>query len=122
MRFRLPGWIISIAGVLCLVDAFQIGSGVWNNPLADAWSHAMDSIVLGIIFFIHGLSSRPRRADVVIAACVLTGVNLAGNHGLLSEQNPLWIVLVALAGIVYICGAWIEKRREKSDARSDNDH
>lgn len=107
-------------GVLCLVDAFQIGSGVWNNPLADAWSHAMNSIVLGIIFFIHGLSPRPRRADVVIAACILTGVYLAGDHGLLGEQNPLWLVLMALAGVVYIRGSWVDKRREKSDAGSDN--
>jgi hypothetical protein len=71
----------------------------------------MNSVVLGIIFFIHGLNLGPRRADVVLAASVWTGLLLAGNHGLLNENSPVSIALLVLAVIVYIRGAWIERRK-----------
>ena len=113
MRFRLPGWIILALSGVCFADALHLGSGVWGNPLADAWSGGMNSVVLGIIFFIHGLNTGPRRADVVVAACLVAGLNVADNHGFLSNQyNPIWIVLLALAFIVYIRGAWIERRQK----------
>lgn len=120
MRFRLPGWIILVLSGVCFLDAFQLGSGVWGNPLADAWRGAMDSVVLGIIFFIHG-STGPRRADVVLAACVFAGLALAENHGLLPNQySLLWIVLLVLVFVTWLRGAWIEKRHGKGNAGSNN--
>ena len=82
--------------------------------MADTWRGAMNSVVLGMIFFIHGLNTGPRRADVVVAACVLVGLNLAEYHGILNENSPIWIALLVLAAIVYIRGAWIEKRQNKA--------
>lgn len=95
MKLRLPGLIISMAGVACFVDAFHIWPGVGSSAiLTEAWSNSPLTAALGIIFFLHVLSPRPRRADVVIAACVLAGLYLAGNHGLLNGRyNPFWIVL-----------------------------
>jgi hypothetical protein len=113
MKFHLPGWIILMLSAICFADALHLGSGVWGNPLANTWSGAMNSVVLGMIFFIHGLNTGPRRADVVVAACVVAGLNLAENHGILDENRPIWIALFLLAAIVYIRGAWIEKRQSK---------
>jgi hypothetical protein len=113
MRFRLPGWIILVLSGVCFANAFHLGSGVWGNPLADAWDGAMNSVVLGIIFFLHGLNTGPRRADVVVAACLIAGLGVADGRGSLSNQyNPIWIVLLVLSFIVYIRGAWIERRRK----------
>lgn len=120
MRFRLPGWVILMLSGICFADAFHLGSGVWGNPLADAWSGAMDNVVLGMIFFIHGLNIGPRRADIVVAACVFVGLRLAENHGLLNENSPIWIALLVLAAIIYIRGAWVERRHGKGNAGNDN--
>jgi hypothetical protein len=116
MKLRLPSWIITMAGVACFLDAFHIWPGVGGSTvLAEAWSNSLLTAVLGIIFFLHGLSPGPRRADIVIAACVLAGLYLAGNHGLLNGRyNPLWIVLLVFAFITYIRGAWIEKGQSKA--------
>ena len=90
MRLRLPGWIILMLSGICFADALHLGSGVLGNPLADAWHGAMNSVVLGIIFFLHGLNTGPRRADVVSAACLVTGLKVADSHGPLSNQyNPI---------------------------------
>ena len=70
---------------ICFADAFYLGSGVRGNPLSDTWGGATNGIVLGIIFFIHGLSTGPRRADVVLSACVFAGFGLALDHGLLER-------------------------------------
>jgi len=113
MRFRLPGWIILVLSGICFADALHLGSGVWGNPLADAWGGSMNSGVLGIIFFIHGLNTGPRRADVVLAACLVAGLNVANDHGLVPNRyTPIWIALLVLAAIVYIRGAWIERRQK----------
>lgn len=113
MRFRLPGWIILVLSGVCFADALHLGSGVWGNPLADTWDGAMNGVVLGIIFFVHGLNTGPRRADVVVAACLVAGVNLAYYHGLVPNQySPIWIAVLVLAFIVYIRGAWIERRQK----------
>lgn len=119
MRFRLPGWIILMLSAICFADAFYLGSGVWGNPLADTWGGAMNGVVLGMIFLIHG-STGPRRADVVLSACVVAGFGLALDHGLLNEINPLWSVLLVPVFITWFRGAWIEKKREKSNAGSEN--
>lgn len=121
MRLRLPSWIISIAGVICLLDAFHLGPGLLGNPLSEAWNDSMLTTALGITFFVHGLGSRQRRADVVTAACIAAALRLAENHGFLNGDSFLWIVLFLLACTVYIRGAWIEKRQAKSDAKSGND-
>jgi hypothetical protein len=118
MRFHLPGWIILMLSGICFADALHLGSGVWGNPLADTWGGAMNGLVLGMIFFIHGLNTGPRRADVVVAASVFAGLVLADEHGLLNEHNPLWMVLLALVVITWFRGAWIEKRQSKAGASS----
>lgn len=112
MRFRLPGWIILMLSGICFADALHLGSGVWGNPLARGWDGAMNSLVLGIIFFIHGLNTGPRRADVVLAACLVAGLNLADEHGFANLDSPICIVLIVLAAIVYIRGSWIERRQK----------
>ena len=112
MRFRLPGWIILMLSGICFADAFHLGSGVWGNPLTDTWGGAMTTVVLGIIFFIHGLNTGPRRADVVLAASMWVALIIAGNHGLINGNSPIWIALLVLAAIVYIRGAWIERRQK----------
>lgn len=104
---------------ICFADAFYLGSGVWGNPLADTWDGAMNGVVLGIIFLIHG-STGPRRADVVLSACAFAGFGLALDHGLLNKINPLWSVLIVPVFITWFRGAWIEKRQAKSDAKSGN--
>lgn len=112
MRFPLPGWIILMLSGICFLDAFQLGSGVWGNPLTHTWNGAMNSVVLGIIFFIHG-NTGPRRADVVLAACVFAGLMLAENHGLVPNQySLLWIVLLVLVFVTWLRGAWIERRQK----------
>lgn len=120
IRFRLPGWIILMLSGICFADALYLGSGVWGNPLSSAWEGSMNGVVLGMIFFIHGLNTGPRRADIVLAACAFAGMALAEGHGLLSEHNPLWIILLVLIIVTWFRGAWIEKRQTKSDAGSDN--
>jgi hypothetical protein len=120
MRFHLPGWIILALSGICFADASHLGSGVWGNPLADRWGGSMNSVVLGIIFFIHGLNTGPRRADVVVAASVFAGLMLVNEHGLLNEHNPLWMVLLALVAITWFRGAWIERRHGKGNAVSDS--
>ncbi|MFZ0213468.1 MAG: hypothetical protein WAL55_12205 [Candidatus Acidiferrales bacterium] len=117
MRLHLPNWIISIVGVICLMDAFP---SVLGSPLSEAWSDGMLTAALGIIFLLQGLGSRQRRADVVTAACVAAALRLAVDHGFLDENSFLWIVLFLLACTVYIRGAWIEKRQAKSNAKNDN--
>ena len=120
MRFRLPGWIIWVLSGICFADAFQLGSGVWGDPLAHTWDGAINSVVLGIIFFLQG-STGPRRADVVVAACVVAGLGVTEDHGLLPNQYSLfWIALLVLAAIVYVRGAWLEKRHGTGNAGSDN--
>ena len=113
MRFHLPGWIILMLSGICLADAFYLGLGVWGNPLADKWGGATNSVVLGMIFLIHG-GTRPRRADVVLSACVFAGFGLALDHGLLNKINPLWSVLLIPVFITWFRGAWIEKRESKA--------
>jgi len=119
MRFHLPGWIILMLSGICFADAFYLGSGVSGNPLADTWGGAMNGVVLGMIFLIHG-STGPRRADVVLSACVFAVFGLALDHGLLNEINPLWSVLLVPVFITWFRGAWIEKRQAKSNAKNDN--
>lgn len=114
MRLHLPGWIILTLSGVCFADALHLGSGVWGNPLADTWGGAMNGLVLGMIFFVHGLNTGPRRADIVVAACVVVGLNLAEYHGILNGNRPIWMVLLALAFTVYIRGAWIEWRERKA--------
>ena len=120
MRFHLPGWIILMLSAICFADALHLGSGVWGNPLSNAWAGGMNGVVLGMIFFIHGLNTGPRRADVVLAACVFAGLMLAEDHGLVPNQYILfWTALLVLTFVTWFRGAWIEKRHGKRNAGSD---
>ena len=113
MRFHLPGWIILVLSGICFADALYLGSGVWGKPLSPTWGGATNGVVLGIILFIHG-NTGPRRADVVLSACVFAVFGLALNHGLLDDLNPLWFVLLLPVFITWFRGARIERRQSKA--------
>jgi MFS family permease len=99
--FRTPGFWLASAGVMLVA----IGLGTLDGPLPLHFAERLSQAEIGALYvaaaLIAGLGAAlsgalPPRAVLAAATVVITlGVGLAG----LTDDVPLWIVAVALAGI-----------------------
>jgi hypothetical protein len=95
MHLRAQNLVLGLAALVCFVDAF-VAKGDDPGPAITA--------VLGILLVRRALVISPQSPLVIIAGCVLTALVLAGNHGVVNINRPLWIVL-ALVGFAFF-GWW----------------
>jgi hypothetical protein len=101
MKIPAQCFILGFAAVLCFLDSLLAPRGGDPGPALTA--------VMGILLVRRAIIVTPQSAVVIIAGCVLAGVAVLGNHGLVNVNRPIWIGLTVIAFVCY--GLWerIEK-------------
>jgi hypothetical protein len=98
----LPNAVILLAGTACLVDAYQTFSIRESAPLM--------TLSVGIFFTLWGLQVKPQPLPVVLCVCALAVLDIGSDHRVLNEDSASYMILYALAGIVFVYG--ITRKRE----------
>jgi len=85
VELRAQNFVLGLAALLYFLDAF-ITKGDDPGPALTA--------VFGILLVRRALVITPQSPIVIIAGCALTALILAGNHGFVNINKPVWIVMV----------------------------
>jgi hypothetical protein len=101
MRYRAQTVVLSIAALFSFADVFLAPRDRDPGPWAAA--------VLAILLIRRAIITTHQPTVVILAGCMLTVLLLAGNHGLLNVNEPIWLVLVVVSGICYAFWERIEK-------------
>ena len=96
MKIPAQCFVLGLAALLCFLDAFFAPKGGDPGPALTA--------VMGILLVRRAIIVTPQAVVVIVAGCVLAGVALAGNHGVISVNRPIWIGLTVVAFVCY--GLW----------------
>jgi hypothetical protein len=101
MRFRLPNSLLSVAAVVTFVAVPYAPKDSDPGP----WLTA----VWGILLLRRAIITVPQPVVVILSGCFLTALTLAGDHGLININRPMWIGTMLVGFISY--GLWerIEK-------------
>jgi hypothetical protein len=101
MKLRGQNFVLGFAALVCFVDAFLAPKGAEAGPGLTA--------VMGILLVRRAIIVTPQSAVVIVAGCVLAGLIVMANHGLVNVNRPVWIGLTVIAFVCY--GLWerIEK-------------
>jgi hypothetical protein len=101
MKLPAQCFVLGFAAVLCFLEGFLAPKGSDPGPALTA--------VMGIVLVRRAIIVTPQSAVVVIAGCVLAGLAVAGDHGFVNINNPIWIALILIAGVCYALWERIEK-------------
>jgi hypothetical protein len=101
MKIRAQSVVLGLAAVLCFVDAFVAPKESDPGPALTA--------VMGILLVRRAIIVTPQSAVVIFAGCVLAGLAVAGDHGFVNINKPIWIALMLIAGVCYALWERIEK-------------
>ena len=95
MELSPQNFVLGVAALLCFLDAFIV-KGDDPGPAVTA--------VLGILLVRRALVISRQPPIVIVAGCALTAIFLAGNHGFVNVNKPVWIALALLAFVFF--GWW----------------
>ena len=101
VTIRLHSWVLDIATLICFAEVAYAPKDSDPGP----WVAA----VLGLLLLRRAIIATPQPTVVSLSGCVLTAFAVAGNHGLLNINKPLWIGFMLVGFEVF--GFWerIEK-------------
>jgi hypothetical protein len=101
MNVRLSNSILIVGTIMCFAELAYAPKDSDPGP----WL----TVVLGILLLRRAIITIPQPAVVILSGCFLAVVVVAGNHGLLNINKPVWIGLLLVAFTCY--GFWerIEK-------------
>ena len=97
MKLRAQNFVLGFVALLCFVDSL-VAKGDDPGPVVTA--------VMGILLVRRAIIVTPQPAIVIVAGCAVTAEMLAGNHGLLNVNRPVWI---ALGLVAFACYGWWER-------------
>jgi hypothetical protein len=94
-------FVLGFAALVCFLDAFLAPRG--SDP-----GSALTA-VMGLLLVRRAIIVTAQSLVVIVAGCVLAGLAVAGDHGLVNINKPIWIALMLIAFVCY--GLWerIEK-------------
>jgi len=98
MTLRAQNYVLGFAALLCFIDSFLVPKGDDPGPAVNA--------VFGILLVRRALVVTPQSLIVIVAGCAVTAEMLAGNHGLVNINKPVWI---ALGVVAFACYSWWER-------------
>src|SRR5271169_3603656 len=101
MKLRAQNFVLGFAALMCFLDSFLAPRGSDPGPALTA--------VMGILLVRRAIVITPQSMVVIFAGCVLAGLAVAGDHGFLNINRPIWIVLVVTAAACYALWERIEK-------------
>jgi hypothetical protein len=97
MKIGAQNLALSLAAAACFLDSF-LAKGEDPGPLLTA--------VFGILLVRRAVVVTRQSPVVIIAGCALTAMIIAGNHGWININKPMWIALVLLG---FVCFGWWER-------------
>ena len=101
MKPRAQTVLLSAAALFSLAEVFLAPRTSDPGPWA--------GVILAILLFRRAIVATRQPIVVILSGCLLTTLLVAGNHGLLNVNQPVWLSLVVLAGICYAFWEKIER-------------
>lgn len=93
---RLQNFLLGAAAAICFAEAALGPRGGDPGPWA--------VVVLGLLLLRRAIITVPQPVIVILSGLLLTGIALAGDHGLLNVNNPGWIAITLIGFACY--GFW----------------
>jgi len=93
MKLRTQTFLLSMAAIISFADVFLAPKESDPGPWAAAG--------LGLVLLRRVLIRAQQPAMAILSGCFLTILLVAGNHGLLNVNRPVWLGLIITAGICY---------------------
>jgi hypothetical protein len=103
MKFHFQTAVLSAAALISFGDAFVAPK--YSDP--GRWAAA----ILGIVLFRRAIIVVPQPSPMILSGCILTAILIAGNHGLLDVNKPVWLAVIVVIGIAYAFWEKIEHLR-----------
>jgi len=103
--FRLNS-LLTLAAMVCISEFARAPKDSDPGPWATAG--------LGVVLIRRAILADPQPLTVILSGLFLTAAAVASNHGFVNSRNPMWLVSVLSAGVLYVFWEKIEKlwRRE----------
>ena len=101
MKIRVQSFLLGIASVISFAEAVRAPRNSDPGPWAAA--------VLGLLLLRRAIMATPQSAVVIASGCSLAAILVAGNHGLLKVNEPVWVGLTIVAFIGFAFWERIEK-------------
>jgi len=98
MKLRAQNYALGFAALLCFIDGFLAPKGSDPGPAL--------TVVMGILLVRRAVIITPQSLIVIAAGCAITIEVLAGNHGLVNINKPVWIALIL---VFFACFGWWER-------------
>lgn len=101
MKIQLASSLLLFAAIICFAEAVHAPKN--SDP------DALTTAALGIVLLLRGFAVARQSAVVILSGCALAAIAVAGIHGFVNINRPLWLVVTAVAFAAYIFGPRIEK-------------
>lgn len=101
MRIRAQNLVLGFGALLCFLEIVLAPRGSDPGPTLAA--------VMGILLVRRAIIVNPQPVVVIVAGCVLAGLTIVGDHGLVNINKPIWIALMLIAAVCYALWERIEK-------------
>ena len=101
MMIRGQSVVLGFSALLCFLEIVLAPKGSDPGPAVAA--------VMGILLVRRAIIVTPQPSVAIFAGCVLTAIVVAGDHGLVNINKPMWIAMILIAGACYALWERIEK-------------
>jgi len=101
MKIPAQSFVLGFAALLCFLEIVFAPKESDPGPMLAA--------VMGILLVRRAIIVTPQSAVVISAGCVLAGLTVVGDHGLVNINKPIWIALMLIASVCYALWERIEK-------------
>jgi hypothetical protein len=98
IRYRLPNWILLVGAFICV--------GEIRNAPRDSDPGPWLTAAFGLLLIRRGILATRQPSAVIISGCLITVLTVAGNHGFLNINRPVWTVILLL---LFACYAFWER-------------
>jgi hypothetical protein len=101
MKIRAQSVVLGFGALLCFLEIVLAPKGSDPGPAVAA--------VMGLLLVRRAIIITPQPSVVIVAGCVLTALVIAGDHGLVNINKPVWIAMILIASACYALWERIEK-------------
>jgi hypothetical protein len=101
MRVRVQIFLLSVGAMVSFAEVFLASKDSDPGPWAAA--------ILGIVLLRRAIITAEQAVIVILSGCLLAALLVAGKHGFLNVNKPVWLGLIVAAGICYAFWERIEK-------------